>query len=79
MSHTWCEVLPKIDKATVEEGFERKANKRKDWTFYDDVYDAPRQTDKHSTSWRSDVPPPCLGGVSHEWVPVNTHGTLFET
>ena len=22
----------------------------------------PRQIDKHSTSWRSDVPPPCLGG-----------------
>ena len=49
----------------VEEGCVRKPNKRKDTTFYDDVYDAPRQTDKHSASWRSDVPPPCLGGASH--------------
>ena len=37
------------------------AIKRKDG---DDVYDAPRQTDKHSTRRRSDVPPPCLGGGS---------------
>ena len=39
------------------------------------VYDAPQHTDQHGTSWRSDVPPPCLGGASHGWVPVNTHGT----
>ena len=52
------------------EGCARKRNKRKDTTFHDDLFDAPRQTDKHSTSWRSDVPPPCLGGS-----PVNTHGT----
>ena len=44
------------------EGCARKRNKRKDTTFHDDLFDAPRQTDKHSTSWRSDVPPPCLGG-----------------
>ena len=56
-------------------GCVRKPNKRKDTTFYDTVCDAPRQTDKHGTSWRSDVPPPCLGGASHGWVPVNTHGT----
>ena len=46
-----------------------------DTTLYNDVYDAPRQTNRHSTSWRSDVPPPCLGGASHGCVPVNTHGT----
>ena len=39
------------------------------------MYDAPLHTDQHGTSWRSDVPPPCLGGASHGWVPVNTHGT----
>ena len=27
------------------------------------------------TSWRSGDPPPCLGGASHGWVPVNTHST----
>ena len=59
----------------VEEAYERKPNKRKDATFYDDKKDAPRQTNKHSTGWRSDVPPPCLCGASHGWVPVNTHGT----
>ena len=41
----------------------------------DRVRDAPQHTDQHGTSWRSDVPPPCLGGASHGWVPVNTHGT----
>ena len=59
----------------VEEGCVRKPNKCKDTTFYDDVHDAPRQTDRHTTSWRSDVPPPCLGGASHGWVPVNRHCT----
>ena len=41
----------------------------------DTAYHAPLHTDQHGTSWRSDVPPPCLGGASHRWVPVNTHGT----
>ena len=41
----------------------------------DTANDAPLHTDQHGTSWRSDVPPPCLGGASHGWVPVNTHGT----
>ena len=61
----------KVNKATVvtmSTRSVRKPNKREDTTFYDDVYDAPRQTNKHSTSWRSDVPPPCLGGASHGWV-----------
>ena len=30
-------------------------------------------------AWRSDVPPLCLGGASHGWVPVNTHGILVLT
>ena len=29
------------------------------------------------TSWRSGDPPPCLGGTSHWWVPVNTHSTQY--
>ena len=45
----------------VEEGCVRKPNIREETTFHDDVYDAPRQTNKHSTSWRSDVPPPLSG------------------
>ena len=28
---------------------------------------------RHGTSWRFADPPPCLGGSSHRWVPVNTH------
>ena len=75
MSHKWCLVPLKIDRDHVEEGCERKPNKLKDTTFCDDVYDAPQHTDQHGTSWRSDVPPPCLGGASHGWVPVNTHST----
>ena len=29
----------------------------------------------HCTSWRSGDLPPCLGGSSHRWVPVNTRCT----
>ena len=53
----------------------KHSTKRKDRTFHrknDTVYDAPLHSDQHGTSWRSDVPPPCLGGPSHGWVPVNT-------
>ena len=31
------------------------------------------QATAHGTSWRSDVSPPCLGGSSHGWVPVDTN------
>ena len=31
------------------------------------------------TSWRCDGSPSCLGGSSHGWVPVNTHGTTVLT
>ena len=51
--------LPSVDICCLQ-SFVRKPHKRKDTTFYDDVNDAPRQTDKDSTSWRSDVPPSCL-------------------
>ena len=77
------EVPPKIDRATAvttsRRSCERKPNKCEDGAFHrdrhDTVYDASLHTDHHGTIWRFDVPPPCLGGASHGWVPVNTHGT----
>ena len=79
VSHEWCEVSLKIDRATVvtmsRRGVREHSTKRNGSTFHRTVYDAPQHTDQHSTSWRSDVPPPCLDGASHGWVPVNTHGT----
>ena len=43
-------------------------------------HDNNHRTSKHaSTSWRSDGSPSCLGGSSHGWVPVKTHGTPVPT
>ena len=46
----------------------RKPNKRKDSTFYDDVYDAPLHTNEHSTSWRFDLSGFTLETGSPQWV-----------
>ena len=79
VSHEWCEVSLKIDRATVVTMSRRgvRDSPINVLTAYstDRVRDAPQHTDQHGTSWRSDVPPPCLGGAPHGWVPVNTHGT----
>ena len=42
---------------------------------YTPSHRARTQATTHCTSWRSDDSPPCLGGSSHRWVPVNTHST----
>ena len=64
-SHKWCEVSLKIDRATVvsmsRSGVREHSTKRNDGIIY-------RPCTTHHN-------PPCLGGASHGWVPVNTHGT----
>ena len=64
--------LPRKKKKKKEREHSAKRNGS---TFSQTLHDAPLHTDQHSTSWRLDVPPPYLGGASHGWVPVNTHGT----
>ena len=33
-------------------------------------------SEQQPEGWRIVDPPPCLGGSTHRWVPVNTHSTL---
>ena len=83
MSHEWCEVPLKIDRATVvtmsRRGARGHRTKRKDRTFH--RRNATPCTTHHYTP-TSTAPAgalmfhhPALGRASHGWVPVNTHDT----